>query len=164
MATHPVLENSAREVLKGTLVPVRVSAPGDAGSGAMVKRGALRQLELSSGDVDAVLGRLQQGAESAQAAGSAPGLSATTIEVLRGVESAGPAGAAEAAGRRAATEAARLSEADVARLPAAELARFAETLVLRHATGAGVRARRRRSSTERPSACARRPACPPRRR
>ncbi|MGW4407797.1 hypothetical protein ACWEJ6_27485 [Nonomuraea sp. NPDC004702] len=125
----PVLDNSAREVLKGTLVPLRVPSahddPQDGAGGGIVKLGAVRQLALAPGDTDAVRDRLRAG--NAQ-----EGVSGEAFDLLRRFEEQPVA-------------ALRPDPAALARVPAAELALFAGTLVelraerLREAEGAGAR-------------------------
>ncbi|MFC5828279.1 hypothetical protein [Nonomuraea insulae] len=111
--THPVLDNSAREVLKGTLVPVEVSLPSEEGGGGIVKLGALRQLALTPGDVDAVLGRLAQ-ASAGEAADAE--LSAETLDVLRAFE-------------EALVPSQRPEVPAIARIPVGELVLFARYLI-----------------------------------
>ncbi|MGP3954040.1 hypothetical protein [Streptomyces sp. 7N604] len=85
---RPLLNNSAREVLKGTLVPVEVTpaaAAAEASSGGLAKYIAIQQLELAQGDTQGVRNRLQAGG---RAPGDAygPHVSAETIDLLAAFE------------------------------------------------------------------------------
>jgi hypothetical protein len=91
--TTPVLDNSAREVLKGTLVPVEVRAasggqdapPSDQGTGGLVKFVAIRQLALEPGDVERIRERLTA-AEAPDQGGETPRVSTATLDLLAAFE------------------------------------------------------------------------------
>lgn len=113
-SSAPVLDNSAREILKGTLVPVRVDVAADEpGGGGIVKLGAIRQMVLGGGDTDDIRDRLQ-GAERQH--GQAAHVSAVTLNLLRDFEDP-------------LVPSARPELSTVARIPANELVAFAETLI-----------------------------------
>jgi hypothetical protein len=106
-----VLDNSAREVLKGTLVSVRVAA---SGGGGIVKLGAVRQLGLSPGDTDEIRDHLQ--AADRLYDGDTARVSATTFDVLRAYE-------------ESPVPALRPDATSIARIPADELTLIAEALI-----------------------------------
>ncbi|NYI04563.1 hypothetical protein [Allostreptomyces psammosilenae] len=83
----PLLGNSAREIAKGTLVPVEVApAQGtDAGSGGLAKYVAIRQLALTPGETERVRERL--GAPGRALRGEyAQRISAETLDLLAAFE------------------------------------------------------------------------------
>ncbi|MEW9556337.1 hypothetical protein [Nonomuraea sp. NPDC050783] len=112
-STAPVLDNSAREILKGTLVPVQVPAVGDEPAGGIVKLGTIRQLVLGPGDTDAVRDRLADAER--QDEGAAP-VSTGTLELLKTFEDPR-------------VPALRPDLTAISRIPAHELAAFAEALI-----------------------------------
>jgi hypothetical protein len=89
----PALDNSAREVLKGTLVPVEVgaasggqdAAPADEGTGGLSKFVALRQLALEPGDTERIRERLAA-PELSDQGGDAPHVSPSTLDLLAAFE------------------------------------------------------------------------------
>ncbi|GII86211.1 hypothetical protein Ssi03_42010 [Sphaerisporangium siamense] len=109
--TAPVLDNSAREILKGTLVPVQVTAAAGEPGGGIAKSGAIRQLALNAGDTAEVRDRLRD-AEAR--------VSEATFELLQAFE-------------EPAVPALRPGLAAISRVPAGELAAFAEALLGRRA-------------------------------
>jgi hypothetical protein len=109
-----VLHNSAREILKGTLVPVRVEVAGDEpGGGGIVKLGAIRQMVLGSGDTDDIRDRLHS---AERQRGPAPHVSNETLELLKDFEDP-------------LAPSVRPDLGTIARIPATELVLFAQTLV-----------------------------------
>ncbi|MEU4577483.1 hypothetical protein [Nonomuraea sp. NPDC023979] len=122
-SSAPILENSAREVLKGTLVPVRVDVPQDEPGGGLVKLGAVRQLALAPGEAEEVRRRL--------GAHDAVNVSAGAFDLL-------------GAFARPLVPSLRPDPEALARIPARQLAAFAETLV-------ELRAERLREAEERRS-------------
>ncbi|MCX5209372.1 hypothetical protein OG689_08765 [Kitasatospora sp. NBC_00240] len=119
----PLLEGSAREVLKGTLVPVDVTPPESTGgsdrapaggpAGGLVKYVAVRQLALSHGDGERVADRLRAAPGGPPKAGTP--VSARTFEVLAAFEDP-------------LVPALEPDIATVATIPAAELEAFAGAL------------------------------------
>lgn len=109
-----MLDNSAREVLKGTLVPLQVSASSDAGGGGIVKLGAVRQLALSPGDTDQVRDHLQ--AADRLYDGDTALVSPAAFDVLKGFE-------------ERLVPSLRPGRTSLSQVPAGELSRFAEALI-----------------------------------
>ncbi|MGK5509130.1 hypothetical protein [Brevibacillus formosus] len=109
----PVLDNSAREILKGTLVPVHVPAAGDEPGGGIVKLGAIRQLALARGDTDDVRERLRN---IEQRYGDTAHVSTETLELLKAFEDP-------------LVPSLRPDLTEISRIPARELAAFAEALI-----------------------------------
>ncbi|MEH7278782.1 hypothetical protein V7119_08380, partial [Bacillus toyonensis] len=106
----PVLENSAREILKGTLVPMHVPAARDEPGGGIVKLGAIRQLALTRGDTDDVRDRL---GNIEQRHGDTAHVSNETLELLKAFEDP-------------LVPSLRPDLTTISRIPARELAAFAE--------------------------------------
>jgi hypothetical protein len=119
----PVLDNSVRQVFKGTLVPLKIPpppppSPPSQGSqprtGALVKVVAIRQFALTPGDADAVSGRLTPA--KGAASGHQSRISPSTIALLQRFE-------------QSLTPAMEPDIAAAAELPAGELQAFADALI-----------------------------------
>lgn len=133
----PILENSARHVLKGTLVPVEVAAAplAEPGTGGLSKSVAIRQLALAPGDTERVRERLLDAEPVEPGDGDhAPPVSAATLNLLAAFE-------------EPLVPSMRPDIAAASQVPAAELETFTKTLIdLR--TDRLQSARVRRSETE----------------
>ncbi|GAA1381073.1 hypothetical protein [Catellatospora chokoriensis] len=113
--TPPILDNSAREILKGTLVPLRVEVATDEPGGGIVKLGAIRQMVLSRGDTDDIRDQLHA---AERQYGQSAHMSAETLDLLRTFEDP-------------LLRSARPELSTIARIPATELVTFAEALIAR---------------------------------
>ena len=108
------LESSSREVLKGTLVPLRLSLRAIERHG-LVKFGAARQLGVTPGETEAVVEHMDAARAVSRQRSPLP-LSAQTLDLFRSFE-------------RALVPGLRPGLASVAAVPLTELAAFAEALV-----------------------------------
>ena len=81
------LDAAAREVLKGTLVPLKAAVSGGDAHG-LVKYGTVRQLQLAQGETDAVREHLQMASRLAGNESDAHGnrVSAATLDLFRSFE------------------------------------------------------------------------------
>jgi hypothetical protein len=115
--TAPVapLENAAREVFKGTLVPLKGSTRrGD--SHGLVKYAAVRQLALAPGDTDSVRRHLESAGPPNTRVRQAERITSSTLELLQSFE-------------QPVVAALRPGIATVAAIPPNELTTFANTVV-----------------------------------
>ncbi|MFF2079122.1 hypothetical protein ACFVXG_30760 [Kitasatospora sp. NPDC058162] len=114
----PPLENSAREVLKGTLVPVKfpTTLVSETGTGSLSKIVAIRQFALEPGETEQVRERLRAAEGVYQRGGSARSVSAATLDLLTAFEAP-------------LVPALMPDLAAASRVPAHELKTFAEVLV-----------------------------------
>jgi hypothetical protein len=113
------LDFSAREILKGTLVPLKVPTTSDAHG--LAKYGAVRQLALAPGETDAIANQMGVAGRLAAQRDSVPAVTASTLDVFRAFE-------------KPAIPALRPGVAAVAAIPTAELARFASAVAEVRAT------------------------------
>jgi len=114
MPSEPLLplDIATRQILKGTLVPLRLPEGPDRTHG-IFKYGAVRQLRLAPGDVDAVHEHLRAGRPHNE---NLPAVSASTLDLFRRFE-------------KTIVPALRPGLAAVATVPTNELIRFANALV-----------------------------------
>lgn len=111
------LENSARQILKGTLVPLKVSTSRDDSLHGLFKFAAVKQLALEPGDADIVKRHLEEATQSGKKADVPAGrVSPHTLKTLRSFE-------------QAVVPALRPGISAVAAVPTVELALFADALV-----------------------------------
>ena len=108
------LRSSAREILKGTLVPLkRAALPRD--SHGLAKYGAARQLAVTRGETDAVLEHLRMAGSATRGDRTIHPVSAATLDLFRSLE-------------HPIVPALRPGISEVAAVPADEIAAFANAL------------------------------------
>jgi hypothetical protein len=115
MATPPApLEFSARQILKGTLVPLKLAATTNAHG--LIKYGTVREIALTQGETDAVAEHLSLGSRVASQHRVPQRVSAATFDTFRAFE-------------QPAIPALRPGISAVAAVPTTELASFANAVV-----------------------------------
>ncbi|MEO8153647.1 MAG: hypothetical protein ABI605_11300 [Rhizobacter sp.] len=109
------LDNSARHILKGTLVPLIIQ-PSVRDSRGLANYGFVRQLALKPGETDAVRAHLDMARQLSNRENDVPHVSASTLDVFRSFE-------------QPVVPSLRPGIANIAATPASELTRFANALV-----------------------------------